>query len=289
MVKICDFGLAKNIQQDDNYVKKGDAPLPIKWMAIESIGDRIFTIKSDVWSFGVLLWEIFTLGKSPYPGIPADQHFYEQLVKGYRMEQPDKCPQTVYNMMINCWQSNPTHRPSFTQLANALGCLIEDSVRNYYLELNYPYQEANKAMVSDEEETGHQGEGEEINYLAMSGPSDDYENMCPINRPSSDPFDHYDAITSIRPLEVNHVSPMEIVPMIHFDCYDENNRINNENDQQTIDNDDNVGGSNYLSMNVSPISTNCQSSSKPEQFTPNYNLVIDQPVYTNLNTVTCKL
>ncbi|XP_053212116.1 vascular endothelial growth factor receptor 1-like isoform X2 [Panonychus citri] len=289
VVKICDFGLAKNIQQDDNYVKKGDAPLPIKWMAIESIGDRVFTIRSDVWSFGVLLWEIFTLGKSPYPGIPADQHFYEQLVKGYRMEQPDKCPQMVYNMMINCWQSNPAHRPSFTQLANSLGCLIEDSVRNYYLELNYPYQEANKAMVNDEDETNGQQNDDEINYLAMSGPSDDYENMGPINRPSSDPFDHYDAITSIRPLEPNHVSPMEIVPMIHFDCYEENNKLIN-NHQQLINHDNGGGdGSNYLSMNVTPMTTDYQSSVKPEQFKPNYNLVIDQPVYTNLNTVTCKL
>uniref|UniRef100_T1KQW4 receptor protein-tyrosine kinase n=2 Tax=Tetranychus urticae TaxID=32264 RepID=T1KQW4_TETUR len=283
VVKICDFGLAKNIQQDDNYVKKGDAPLPIKWMAIESIGDRIFTIKSDVWSFGVLLWEIFTLGKSPYPGIPADQHFYEQLVKGYRMEQPDKCPQNVYSMMNDCWHSNPANRPNFTQLANRLGSLIEDSVRNYYLELNNPYQEANKAMITDEDA------GEEINYLAMNGPCDDYENMSPMDRPSSDPFDHYDELNSIRPLQKAHTSPMEIVPMIHFDSYEDGTgKVNAEEDGV---------GSNYLTMDVQCLSNYLESPSSPSSTSspksfpsmPNYNLVIDQPAYANLSAVTCKL
>lgn len=65
------------------------APLPFKWLAIESIGDQIFSTYSDVWSFGVVMWEFFTLGKVPYPGMDADQSLYFKLKDGYRMEQPE--------------------------------------------------------------------------------------------------------------------------------------------------------------------------------------------------------
>lgn len=95
VVKICDFGLAKTMYNDVNYQRKGDSPLPIKWMAIESIRDRIFSTQSDIWSYGIVLWEFFTLAETPYPGMEAEK-LYERLVAGYRMEQPKYATSEVY-------------------------------------------------------------------------------------------------------------------------------------------------------------------------------------------------
>uniref|UniRef100_H2ZAM2 receptor protein-tyrosine kinase n=1 Tax=Ciona savignyi TaxID=51511 RepID=H2ZAM2_CIOSA len=89
VVKICDFGLARDIYKDPDYIRTGDARMPIKWMAPESIFDKIYSAKSDVWSFGVLLWEIFTLGASPYPGIQMDEDFCNKLKRGVRMGKPE--------------------------------------------------------------------------------------------------------------------------------------------------------------------------------------------------------
>ncbi|CAB1332082.1 unnamed protein product [Coregonus sp. 'balchen'] len=89
VVKICDFGLARDVYKDPDYVRKGDARLPLKWMAPETIFDRVYTTQSDVWSFGILLWEIFSLGASPYPGVGIDEAFCRRLKEGTRMRAPD--------------------------------------------------------------------------------------------------------------------------------------------------------------------------------------------------------
>ena len=107
VVKICDFGLAKDIYKTDNYRKKTDGPLPIKWMAVESLRDRVFSTQSDVWSFGIVLWEMFSLGKTPYPGIDPGATFYEKLLNGYRMEKPENCPMIIYRAMSECWAAEP--------------------------------------------------------------------------------------------------------------------------------------------------------------------------------------
>ncbi|MBN3295990.1 KITA factor, partial [Amia calva] len=92
VAKICDFGLARDIKNDSNYVVKGNARLPVKWMAPESIFDCVYTFESDVWSYGILLWEIFSLGSSPYPGMPVDSKFYKMIKEGYRMIGPEFAP-----------------------------------------------------------------------------------------------------------------------------------------------------------------------------------------------------
>ncbi|XP_060530619.1 vascular endothelial growth factor receptor 1 isoform X2 [Cylas formicarius] len=158
VVKICDFGLAKTMYNDNNYKKKGNGPVPVKWMAVESITDRVFSTQSDIWSFGIVLWELFSLGKTPYPGMEANERLYNRLVEGYRMESPEYAPKEVYEMMLDCWQSKPLARPSFTKLVEKIGCLLEDSVRKHYVDLNDPYLAINTQKF------------EENDYLAMLSP-----------------------------------------------------------------------------------------------------------------------
>ncbi|XP_056124917.1 vascular endothelial growth factor receptor 3 isoform X1 [Rhinichthys klamathensis goyatoka] len=127
VVKICDFGLARDIYKDPDYVRKGNARLPLKWMAPESIFDKVYTPQSDVWSFGVLLWEIFSLGASPYPGLQIDEDFCKRLKDGTRMRAPDNASPEIYGIMLACWQGEPKERPMFPALVEILGDLLQEN------------------------------------------------------------------------------------------------------------------------------------------------------------------
>uniref|UniRef100_A0A8C2XRD5 receptor protein-tyrosine kinase n=1 Tax=Cyclopterus lumpus TaxID=8103 RepID=A0A8C2XRD5_CYCLU len=119
VMKIADFGLARDVHHIDYYKKTTNGRLPVKWMAPEALFDRVYTHQSDVWSFGVLLWEIFTLGGSPYPGVPVEELF-KLLKEGHRMEKPSACTQELYLMMRDCWHAVPSRRPTFSQLVEDL-------------------------------------------------------------------------------------------------------------------------------------------------------------------------
>ncbi|XP_026217644.1 vascular endothelial growth factor receptor 1 isoform X2 [Anabas testudineus] len=129
VVKICDFGLARDIYKDPDYVRKGDARLPLKWMSPESIFDKVFTTQSDVWSYGILLWEIFSLGASPYPGIHIDEEFCHRLKGGTRMRAPEYSTPEIYSTMLACWEASPSDRPTFTNLVETLGDLLQARVQ----------------------------------------------------------------------------------------------------------------------------------------------------------------
>uniref|UniRef100_A0A7N8YKF8 receptor protein-tyrosine kinase n=1 Tax=Mastacembelus armatus TaxID=205130 RepID=A0A7N8YKF8_9TELE len=126
VAKICDFGLARDIMNDSSYVVKGNARLPVKWMAPESIFDCIYTVQSDVWSYGILLWEIFSLGKSPYPSMAVDSRFYKMVKRGYQMSQPDFAPTEIYMIMKMCWNLEPTQRPTFSKISQMIKRLLGD-------------------------------------------------------------------------------------------------------------------------------------------------------------------
>uniref|UniRef100_A0A8C3SC50 Vascular endothelial growth factor receptor 3 n=1 Tax=Chelydra serpentina TaxID=8475 RepID=A0A8C3SC50_CHESE len=129
VVKICDFGLARDIYKDPDYVRKGSARLPLKWMAPESIFDKVYTTQSDVWSFGVLLWEIFSLGASPYPGVQINEEFCQRLKDGTRMRAPEYATAEIYRIMLSCWHGDPKERPTFSDLVEILGDLLQENVQ----------------------------------------------------------------------------------------------------------------------------------------------------------------
>ncbi|XP_058860036.1 tyrosine-protein kinase HCK isoform X1 [Acipenser ruthenus] len=109
--KIADFGLARIIE-DNEYTAREGAKFPIKWTAPEAINYGSFTIKSDVWSFGILLTEIITYGRTPYPGM-SNPEVIRSLERGYRMPRPEACPEELYEIMLKCWKNRPEDRPTF--------------------------------------------------------------------------------------------------------------------------------------------------------------------------------
>eukprot|EP00075_Anas_platyrhynchos_P036251 XP_027325504.1 receptor-type tyrosine-protein kinase FLT3 isoform X2 [Anas platyrhynchos] len=127
VVKICDFGLARDVVNDSNYIVRGNARLPVKWMAPESLFEGTYTMKSDVWSYGILLWEIFSLGVNPYPGIQVDANFYKLIQNGFKMDRPYYATKDVYCVMQSCWALDTRRRPSFSRLVSSLSCQLAEA------------------------------------------------------------------------------------------------------------------------------------------------------------------
>ncbi|XP_062512194.1 fibroblast growth factor receptor 4-like isoform X2 [Corticium candelabrum] len=119
VLKVCDFGMARNVKSYGYYRRQSKGLLPLKWMSPECIMYKCYTQASDVWSFGVLLWEIATLGGSPYPSVPT-QRLYDILTSGYRMNCPTSCPRRLHAIMLLCWTDNPSQRPTFEDLSGQL-------------------------------------------------------------------------------------------------------------------------------------------------------------------------
>ncbi|XP_034007931.1 fibroblast growth factor receptor 2 isoform X7 [Trematomus bernacchii] len=140
IMKIADFGLARDVHNIDYYKKTTNGRLPVKWMAPEALFDRVYTHQSDVWSFGVLMWEIFTLGGSPYPGIPVEELF-KLLKEGHRMDKPGNCTNELYMMMKDCWHAISSHRPTFKQLVEDLDRILTLNSNEEYLDLCAPAEQ----------------------------------------------------------------------------------------------------------------------------------------------------
>ncbi|XP_066139191.1 tyrosine kinase receptor Cad96Ca isoform X1 [Euwallacea fornicatus] len=121
--KVADFGFARDVITSHVYERKSEGRLPIRWMAPESLYDNIFSVKSDVWSFGVLMWEVVTLGSTPYPGLSAAE-VMRKVRDGYRLDKPEHCRREIYNIMYYCWDKDPNMRPSFSECVSLLENLI---------------------------------------------------------------------------------------------------------------------------------------------------------------------
>ncbi|XP_018613223.2 epidermal growth factor receptor isoform X2 [Scleropages formosus] len=127
-VKITDFGLAKLLSADEKEYHADGGKVPIKWMALESILHRTYTHQSDVWSYGVTVWELMTFGTKPYDGIPASE-IAGVLEKGERLPQPPICTIDVYMIMVKCWMIDAESRPHFRELIVEFSKMARDPQR----------------------------------------------------------------------------------------------------------------------------------------------------------------
>uniref|UniRef100_A0A674AHC5 Tyrosine-protein kinase SYK n=1 Tax=Salmo trutta TaxID=8032 RepID=A0A674AHC5_SALTR len=126
--KISDFGLSKALTEEENYYKaKGHGKWPVKWYAPECMNYFKFSCKSDVWSFGVLMWEAYTLGMKPYKGMKGNE-VIQMIENGERMEIPPNCPPEMYDLMKKCWTYKADERPGFA--------VVEPRLRDYYYDIS---------------------------------------------------------------------------------------------------------------------------------------------------------
>ncbi|XP_075164200.1 breathless [Haematobia irritans] len=154
IMKIADFGLARDIQDTDYYRKNTNGRLPIKWMAPESLQEKFYDSQSDVWSFGILLWEIMTYGEQPYPNVMSAEELYSYLITGQRMEKPPRCSLNIYMLMRQCWHFDSSARPTFSEIVENLDKILQLSSatsNEEYLDLSMPMLET---PPSSDDESG---------------------------------------------------------------------------------------------------------------------------------------
>ncbi|XP_014207726.2 vascular endothelial growth factor receptor kdr-like [Copidosoma floridanum] len=174
IVKICDFGLAQTLYKDINYTRLHDVKLPFKWMAIESLRDGVFSTKSDIWSFGIVIWEFFTLAEPPYLGMGAFE-VYQKLIDGYRMRLPKYATKYLYNIMLNCWEDEPTLRPSFTKISESIGMLLDKRTRMHFQKSYHEYENIN-TEADLKRENDYLANMSSPDHVALALPQQDHEN-----------------------------------------------------------------------------------------------------------------
>ncbi|XP_065209433.1 plexin-A4-like [Planococcus citri] len=125
VLKIADFGLAKDIRNSDYYKQKSKGRFPVKWIAPETITHRRHSTKSDVWSYGILLWEIVTFGEVPYAAYDDAGKLLKDIRSGYRLKKPEGCSMDTYCLMVKCWNHLPENRPDFTRIIHDLEAILK--------------------------------------------------------------------------------------------------------------------------------------------------------------------
>ena len=140
VIKIADFGLARDVQKNEYYRKKGEGFLPVRWMSPEALFYRRYTIQSDVWSFGVLFWEIMSLGGQPYPEVPNTDNIFSYIRRGKRMKRPLNSSMEAYKIMKDCWNNDPLHRPTFSELVKDYDHLLTIAKECNYLKMSETFE-----------------------------------------------------------------------------------------------------------------------------------------------------
>eukprot|EP00049_Salpingoeca_infusionum_P012931 m.240367 g.240367 ORF g.240367 m.240367 type:complete len:1931 (+) comp15309_c2_seq1:504-6296(+) len=141
--KVSDFGLAREIEEDDTYYKSRGGQLPVRWTSPEALEERKFNEKTDVWSVGILFYEIWTDGALPYDGW-SNQKVWVHVAAGHRLSRPEKCSEAVYDIMRKCWEEKQADRPTFAQLTKFFreryfeitGIALDPEPQDGYLDLD---------------------------------------------------------------------------------------------------------------------------------------------------------
>ncbi|XP_071820843.1 fibroblast growth factor receptor-like isoform X3 [Apostichopus japonicus] len=171
-IKISDFGLADDIYSRGYKRREQEQKIPIKWCSIEAILNGICSSEGDVWSYGVVLYEIFTLGGTPYPGI-AGRFLVAQLREGYRMDQPEGCPDEIYKIMLQCWEEVAESRPRFNDISQSVDAMLVE--RSDYLCFD---------MEGECEDNAEDGSSRPLSvpniYVRAPGNLETSENFAPI-------------------------------------------------------------------------------------------------------------
>uniref|UniRef100_UPI0037E9002C ephrin type-A receptor 2 n=1 Tax=Semicossyphus pulcher TaxID=241346 RepID=UPI0037E9002C len=124
-VCVADFGLSKRMHSSNYYRQRVAIRVPIKWMSMESLSESVYTTKSDVWSFGITMWEILSRGRTPYPGV-HNHELLELLQSGFRLKPPEECDDKLYEVMRSCWDEDPSLRPDFRELGQSLTAVLRE-------------------------------------------------------------------------------------------------------------------------------------------------------------------
>ncbi|XP_067931127.1 hepatocyte growth factor receptor-like [Watersipora subatra] len=128
IVKISDFGMSRDIYEKDYYSMKAlNKPVPLKWMAVESLKEGRYSSKSDVWSYGITVWELLTRGGSPYPGV-SNYHIKEYVTSGMRLDKPSSCPPRIFKEICKCWEEEPERQPTFDDLSDYLTKVLRGKI-----------------------------------------------------------------------------------------------------------------------------------------------------------------
>uniref|UniRef100_A0A7N6BZ03 Receptor protein-tyrosine kinase n=1 Tax=Anabas testudineus TaxID=64144 RepID=A0A7N6BZ03_ANATE len=194
-VKITDFGLARLLDIDETEYHADGGKVPIKWMALESILHRKFTHQSDVWSYGVTVWELMTFGAKPYDMIPA-REIPDVLEGGERLPQPPICTIDVYMIMVKCWMIDPDSRPKFKDLVQDFSAMARDPPRYIVIQMSMSSpvdsqfyrtlmeEEGNdmRELLDAEEYLVPQDNGLDVDPSIAGGPRSMYSSLSTLNR-----------------------------------------------------------------------------------------------------------
>uniref|UniRef100_A0A8D3C765 Tyrosine-protein kinase receptor n=1 Tax=Scophthalmus maximus TaxID=52904 RepID=A0A8D3C765_SCOMX len=178
-VKIGDFGMTRDIYETDYYRKGGKGLLPVRWMSPESLKDGVFTTHSDVWSFGVVLWEISTLAEQPYQGLSNEQ-VLRFVMEGGLLEKPQNCPDMLFELMRMCWQFNPKMRPAFVEIISSL----KDELEPSFKDSSFFYSADNKP--ADDPQV-HQDKMDSVDDVPLDPPSSTQPQQSPVPQQTPPP------------------------------------------------------------------------------------------------------